>query len=248
MRSTILNSMMVMFVIGAGSTVWAQSSVIEADIMSLDQETREGLVQDAIATMNDPESAQTDSEETPQKQIRQSERTPVSASDRTGVIVLESIVLERATSSEKDQLDTADDSQQKIGGTRPLSRSGQASGGKRRLKKMSRKREYLKPVKLISRDYVNIIKQRDNHLLITVGDVVYLTPAKRKRLSKNDRFLIYKYVQRANTSVRAKALDWFEEVGELRILECDDQLSIGLVIAARDIIQQGDVVYLGSRL
>jgi len=109
-------------------------------------------------------------------------------------------------------------------------------------------RRYIKPVDINAKDFVSIIGQREDHLLITVGDIVYLTSSHSREVRKDERLYIYKYTKHTFPHIQPEPFEWFEEVGILKILESNEKLSVGRVIAARDIIQKGDVIFLGNQL
>lgn len=93
---------------------------------------------------------------------------------------------------------------------------------------------------------VFITGQRENHLLINVGDVVYLLTLETTMVRQQERYIIFKQVQKVIKEISNKPVTWFEPVGKLKILETNQPLSLGRVIAARGIIQKGDFIFLGK--
>jgi hypothetical protein len=94
---------------------------------------------------------------------------------------------------------------------------------------------------------VAIEKQASDHLLITVGDVVVLPTLGSKRILPSEKYWVYKKVNKNFRSLRPSRGTWFEQVGRIKILESNERLSMAKVIAARDVIRQGDMVYLGGQ-
>jgi hypothetical protein len=94
---------------------------------------------------------------------------------------------------------------------------------------------------------VAIEKQASDHLLITVGDVVVLPTSGAKRILPSEKYWVYKKVNKNFRSLRPGRATWFEQVGRIKILESNERLSMARVIAARDVIRQGDMVYLGGQ-
>jgi len=93
---------------------------------------------------------------------------------------------------------------------------------------------------------IKISRQREDHLLITVGDVVFLPTPAFKTIRPEEKYFIYKKMEKRLSGIGAKPLTWFEKVGKLKILEINNQLSIARVIAAHDVIKKGDWVYLSN--
>jgi hypothetical protein len=93
---------------------------------------------------------------------------------------------------------------------------------------------------------VPIMQQRENHILITVGDVVYFPTPGFKSIRPRECYRIFKIVGQDIFGSRGKAGAGYEQVGELRIVETHGQLSIGLIVAARDIITEGDAIFLAT--
>ncbi len=93
---------------------------------------------------------------------------------------------------------------------------------------------------------IKISRQREDHLLITVGDVVFLPTPAFKTIRPEEKYFIYKKMEKRFSGIGAKPLTWFEKVGKLKILEINNQLSIARVIAAHDVIKKGDWVYLSN--
>lgn len=98
------------------------------------------------------------------------------------------------------------------------------------------------PASTVGENFVPIMRQAEDHLLITVGDTVYLPAPGLITLKTQDTFNIYKVVKQTDTG--AGPADWLEQVGKLKIVASLDELTIGRVIAARDIIRKGDFVLL----
>jgi hypothetical protein len=100
--------------------------------------------------------------------------------------------------------------------------------------------------KQIINNSIKISRQREDHLLITVGDVVFLPTPGFKTIRPQEKYFIYKKMKKRLPGIGSRPLTWFEKVGKLKILEINNQLSIARVIAAHDIIEKGDVVYLST--
>jgi len=87
-------------------------------------------------------------------------------------------------------------------------------------------------------------RQAENHLLITTGDLVYFSTARQTVLQAGDIYPVYQTLDRGVGQPPSREARWMLLVGKLEIVAGQEGLSIGRVIAARDIIQIGDQVLL----
>jgi hypothetical protein len=88
-----------------------------------------------------------------------------------------------------------------------------------------------------------ITRQVEDHLLITLGDLVYLS-AYPSVLPAGKIYPIYQSLDRKVGQPASGNTGWMKQVGRLEILSSQEGLTIGRVIAVRDIIQAGDQVLL----
>lgn len=102
--------------------------------------------------------------------------------------------------------------------------------------------KFVLPAANLDRDFVPIARQAENHLLITVGDTVYLPTPGFITLKATDSFYIYKHVKKMD--IAQGKVGWLTQVGKLKIVASLNELTIGRVITARDIIRKGDFVLL----
>jgi|GEM_PF-5543157 len=93
---------------------------------------------------------------------------------------------------------------------------------------------------VIERASVRISRQPDGHILITTGDRVYFPTPSGLAIRPREIFRIFKRVEQRGRQASA----WYEQVGRLRVLAVQGQLSIGLIVSARDIISEGDAILL----
>lgn len=89
---------------------------------------------------------------------------------------------------------------------------------------------------------VPILRPRDEHDLLTVGDFVYLSLPGSKTLAPNEKYLIYR--SGAKYSPAAKHAWGSERIGKLEIWDISPQVVTGRIVAANDIIRKGDLVCL----
>lgn len=113
-------------------------------------------------------------------------------------------------------------------------------------KPVHQKGRYFKSVNKIRKYCASIMDTEQDRTMITTGDTIFLTNSPTKNMQKNAKYMIYKYTKKKLPKAGQRFLEWYEEVGQVKILENHGKISIGRVVAARDIIHQGDVVYLGT--
>lgn len=111
----------------------------------------------------------------------------------------------------------------------------------------SRPSRYYISAELMKKCCTALLDSKEDRLIITTGDTIFLTNFPTKNMQKNAKYIIYKYMKKRLPKAGQCILEWYEEVGWVKIIENHDKISIGRVIAARDIIHQGDIVYLGTK-
>ncbi len=92
--------------------------------------------------------------------------------------------------------------------------------------------------------WISIVRQVEDHQLITLGDLVYLAASRQSVLRDGEIYPIYQSLDRAIGQPAAGSTGWLKQVGKLEILGGQEGLTIGRVVAARDIIQAGDQILL----
>jgi hypothetical protein len=101
---------------------------------------------------------------------------------------------------------------------------------------------HLVPAESIKNTSVSITRPRDEHDLLTVGDFVFLPPPGFKTLTLNEKYFIYRILDKAY--LEKNPGQWCERIGKLEIWEINPQLVTGRIIAASDIIHKGDLICL----
>jgi hypothetical protein len=91
---------------------------------------------------------------------------------------------------------------------------------------------------------IRIIHQSSNHLLITVGDTVYLANLLSKTLRRNDKYFIYRLMKNNFSEFGLSEMRWYEKIGKLKIIDGSGPITVARIIAAHDVIQKGDAVLL----
>lgn len=92
--------------------------------------------------------------------------------------------------------------------------------------------------------WIAVKRQAENHLLITIGDLVYFSAARQTAMQAGEVYPIYQTLDRGVGQPPSREARWMRLVGKLEVVAGQEGLSIGRVIAARDIIQAGDQVLL----
>ncbi|MEW6516717.1 MAG: hypothetical protein AB1439_07440 [candidate division FCPU426 bacterium] len=92
--------------------------------------------------------------------------------------------------------------------------------------------------------WATITRHLDDHLLITLGDQVCLSPNRKVAMHAGEIHYIYHFMDQEADRAESRKTGWLKQVGKLEILSNQEGLTIGRVLAARDIIQAGDQVLL----
>ncbi len=98
----------------------------------------------------------------------------------------------------------------------------------------------------IIRQKIAIVSQIDNHELITVGDEVYLKTKHLAGLDFHRRYTIYKEVVKAMPAISKQPVHLEQVVGQLKLLDKRQPLSLARITTASDIIKPGDFIYIGQ--
>jgi hypothetical protein len=93
---------------------------------------------------------------------------------------------------------------------------------------------------------VPITVQPDGHCLITTGDRVGFPVPRGKAIQPEERYGIYKQGTSPLNYLRGFNTLGKEQVGKVKIIEVQDAIIWGRVVAANDIILAGDKVVFGA--
>lgn len=90
---------------------------------------------------------------------------------------------------------------------------------------------------------VAIGREEDNQLMITVGDKVYLPIPTFKTPQVRDAYTIFKGSKKRIFRNQPEGY-WYKKIGKLKVIEVTNLYVLGVVMAANDVIEKGDVVYI----
>ncbi len=93
---------------------------------------------------------------------------------------------------------------------------------------------------------VAIVRQQDNHELITTGDLIYFPTPTFKVIQPEERYPVYRTVSIRRPGENAGTYAGFEQIGKVKILEIQGKLTLACVLVANDVIRPGDAIMISG--